>query len=334
MTPLALALVLVAAFAHAGWNALSKRAPGGAAFVWTQKLVGSVCLVPVAAAGIWLDDGARVSLAIVLMGIASGCTHTVYFVLLQRGYGRGDLSLVYPLARGTGPIFATAGAIALLGERPGPLALAGTAAIAAGVVLLLATRGIRRGPALVYAVLTGLLIGIYTIWDGHAVRASNAEPLFYLLITNLTIVVALLPNALRERATVGLLLRDYRGVVVAVGLLSPFAYALVLFATRLAGVAYVAPAREVSILIGAVDRHALLRRARRLAAPRGRGGDRRRRDRARARLKAARWGSDPTCGACAWGLAPMRRARASGRGRRSRARPRRPRGRPCCARAR
>ena len=251
MTPLALALVLVAAFAHAGWNALSKHAPGGAAFVWTQQAVGTLAMVPVAAAGIWLDDGAHVSLAIVLMGIASGVTHTVYFVLLQRGYSTGDLSLVYPLARGTGPIWATAGAIAILGERPGPLALAGTAAIAVGVVLLLATRGIARGPALVYALLTGLLIGIYTIWDGHAVRASHAEPLFYLLITNATIVVALLPNAVRQRATVRLLWRDYRRVVVAVGLLTPFAYALVLFATRLAGVAYVAPARETSILIGA-----------------------------------------------------------------------------------
>lgn len=251
MTPLALLLVLVAAFAHAGWNALSKRAPGGATFVWSQTLVGATCMIPVAAAGIWLDGSARVSVVIVLMGIASGLSHTVYFVLLQRGYATGDLSLVYPLARGTGPIFATAGAIAILGERPGPLALAGTAAIAVGVVLLLATRGLSRGPALAYAVLTGLLIGVYTIWDGHAVRASHAEPLFYLLITMATILASLTPAALRDRPTVALLFRDYRRVVFAVGVLSPFAYALVLFATRLAGVAYVAPAREVSILIGA-----------------------------------------------------------------------------------
>ena len=72
------------------------------------------------------------------------------------------------------------------------------------------------------------------------------------MITNVTIVAALTPAALRDRASVGLLLRHYRRVVVAVGVLSPFAYALVLFATRLAGVSYVAPAREVSILIGAV----------------------------------------------------------------------------------
>jgi uncharacterized membrane protein len=251
VTPLALVLVLIAAFAHAGWNALSKPAPGGAAFVWTQEVVATVAMVPVAAAGIWLDDGARVSAAIVAMGIASGLLHGTYFVLLQRGYAAGDLSLVYPLARGTGPIFATAGAIAILGERPGPIAVAGTAAIAVGVVLLLATRGLSRGPALAYAVLTGLLIGIYTIWDGHAVRASHAEPLFYLLITNATVVTALLPAVMSERATVRLLVRDYRGPVIWVGVLSPAAYALVLFATRLAGVAYVAPAREVSILIGA-----------------------------------------------------------------------------------
>ena len=251
MTPVALALVLVAAFAHAGWNALSKRAPGGAAFVWAQMMVGTACMIPVAAAGWWLDDGARVSPVIVLLAIASGCAHAVYFVLLQRGYATGDLSLVYPLARGTGPIFATAGAIAILGERPGPIALAGTAAIATGVVLLLATRGLSRGPALAYAVLTGLLIGVYTVWDGHAVRASHAEPLVYLLVANATIAVLLLPAALRDRDAVRLLLRDHRRVVAAVGVLSPFAYALVLFATRLAGVAYVAPVREVSILIGA-----------------------------------------------------------------------------------
>ena len=167
MTPLALALVLVAAFGHAGWNALSKRAPGGATFVWAQMIVGVVCLAPFAIAGGVLDDDARISLAIVLLAVVSGSLHAAYFVFLQRGYRIGDLSLVYPLARGTGPIFATAGAIALLGERPGPVSrLAGTAAIAAGVVLLLATRGIARGPALVYALLTGLLIGIYTVWDG------------------------------------------------------------------------------------------------------------------------------------------------------------------------
>jgi drug/metabolite transporter (DMT)-like permease len=251
VAPLALALVLVAAFGHAGWNALSKRARGGAAFVWSMTLVGAVCLLPFAIAGGALDDGARVSLAILLLAVVSGCLHAIYFVLLQRGYAHGDLSLVYPLARGTGPIFAAAGAIVLLGERPGPLAVAGTAAIAAGVMLILATRGLARGQALAYALLTGLLIGIYTVWDGHAVRGSHAEPLVYLLLANVTIFAVLTPAALRNRADVRLLARDHRGVVAVVGVLVTLSYALVLFATRIAGVAYVAPVREVSILIGA-----------------------------------------------------------------------------------
>ncbi len=194
----------------------------------------------------------------------------------------GDLSLVYPLARGTGPIFATAGAIAILGERPGPLALAGTCAIAVGVVLLLATRGIGRGPALVYAVLTGLLIGVYTVWDGHAVRASHAEPLFYLLITNLTIVAALTPTALRHRSTVRLLAarpprrgrrrRDPLAVRLRARPVRDAARRRVLRRARARGLD---PDRRR-------DRHALLPRARRLAAHRRRGCDRLRRDRARS----------------------------------------------------
>ncbi len=81
VTPLALAPVLIAVFAHAGWNAVSKRAPGGADFVWAYTLAGSVVLFPVAAAGVWLDGDGRVSLAIVLMGIAGGAAHTVCLAL-------------------------------------------------------------------------------------------------------------------------------------------------------------------------------------------------------------------------------------------------------------
>ncbi len=119
-------------------------------------------------------------------------------------------------------------------------------------MLLLATRGLARGPALVYALLTGLLIGIYTVWDGHAVRASHAEPLVYLLLANITIVLVLTPAAARDRAGLRLLMRDHRRVVAVVGVLVTLSYALVLFATRIAGVAYVAPVREVSILVGTV----------------------------------------------------------------------------------
>ena len=146
MTPLALALVLVAAFAHAGWNALSKRAPGGATFVWTQMVVGSVCMVPVAAAGIWLDDGARVSFAIVLIGIASGCLHTLYFVLLQRGYATRRPLARLPAGARHGPDLRDGRRDRDPRRAPGAARARRHGAIAVGVVLLLATRGIGRGP--------------------------------------------------------------------------------------------------------------------------------------------------------------------------------------------
>src|SRR4030095_10228357 len=105
--------------------------------------------------------------------IGSGVLHLGYFIALLRGYRFGDLSLVYPLARGTGPVLATLGAILLFGERPSILALAGAVSIAVGAFLL------TGGPAALgqsgstwaisYGLITGVLIGAYTLWDNYAV---------------------------------------------------------------------------------------------------------------------------------------------------------------------
>ena len=98
---------------------------------------------------------------------------------LQRGYKVGDLSLVYPLARGAGPLFATVGAILLLGERPTPLALAGAVLIVGGVFAMSFT-GIRNGVnvrgAVGYGLLTGIFIAGYTLWDKVAVSTLAIPP--------------------------------------------------------------------------------------------------------------------------------------------------------------
>ena len=112
-----LSLVLAAAFAHAGWNFLAKDAEGGAAFVWLCAGVGTLLWVPVLAIALGTDPGALGWTALGLM-VGSGALHALYFVLLQRGYAAGDLSLVYPLARGTGPLLSGAAAIAFLGRAP------------------------------------------------------------------------------------------------------------------------------------------------------------------------------------------------------------------------
>src|SRR5918992_6257053 len=122
MTLFALVLVLAAATFHATWNLLAKRVgEGGAVFVWLFGFLAALIYAPLAVVVVSLERPNFGPEVLVFM-FGSGLLHLGYFVLLQRGYAVGDLSLVYPLARGTGPLLATAAAIVLFGERPGALA--------------------------------------------------------------------------------------------------------------------------------------------------------------------------------------------------------------------
>jgi hypothetical protein len=97
-----LALVLAAAFAHASWNFLAKGAGGGAMFVWLSQLAATLIYLPVAAIALASTSSGQLRWAALGLMAGSGVLHAVYFVLLQRGYAAGDLSLVYPLARAPG----------------------------------------------------------------------------------------------------------------------------------------------------------------------------------------------------------------------------------------
>jgi drug/metabolite transporter (DMT)-like permease len=253
MSAAVLALVLAAAFAHAGWNFLAKGAQGGAAFVWLTMVASTVLYVPALAIGLASTSGQLRPEALGLMA-GSGALHAVYFVLLQRGYAAGDLSLVYPLARGTGPLLAGAAAIAFLGERPSALALAGSLTIVAAVFSLVVRPGasLRHGAraAVVFAVLTGVAIAGYTLWDKHAVGRARLTPVVYNWGTNLTVALILTPWVLARREALRVAWAGSRGRAAGVGLLSPLAYILVLYALARAPVSAVAPARETSILLG------------------------------------------------------------------------------------
>jgi drug/metabolite transporter (DMT)-like permease len=185
----------------------------------------------------------------------SGVLHLGYFVFLQRGYAIGDLSLVYPLARGTGPLLATAAAIILLGERPGTVALLGIALITIGVFMLTVEPGNARkanwGKSVVYGLLTGAFIAAYTIWDKHAVSALLIPPLLQSWVTTLVTTGLLTPLAVRRRGKVLAIWREHKIEALGVAVLSPLSYILVLTALVFTPVSYVAPAREISILIGA-----------------------------------------------------------------------------------
>jgi len=255
MAAFALVLVLAAATFHATWNLLAKRAgDGGAVFVWLFGSLAMLIYAPLAVVVVLLERPYLGLEALVFM-FGSGVLHLGYFVLLQRGYAVGDLSLVYPLARGTGPLLATAAAIVLFGERPGPLALVGIALIATGVFLLSAEPGSTRKVGLrggvVYGLLTGAFIAAYTIWDKHAVSALLIPPLLQSWVTTLVTTGLLTPLALRRRTEVLALWRSHKIEALGVAVLSPLSYILVLTALVFTPVSYVAPAREISILIGA-----------------------------------------------------------------------------------
>ena len=252
----ALALILVAAFLHAGWNLLAKRAGGGVVFVWLFATLAALIYAPLAMAWIIYNPPAM-SAPVWLCIIATSVLHLGYFLSLQRGYQVGDLSLVYPLARGTGPMLATLAAIVFFGERPTVLALGGTVAIVGGVFVL--SGGLRRvgqprppGAAVGYGVLTGVLIAAYTLLDKYAVSGLLISPLIYDWCGNLGRALLITPYVLRRRDEVAREWRSNRWLIVGVAIMSPLAYILVLTAMTFTPVSYVAPAREVSILVGVI----------------------------------------------------------------------------------
>jgi len=255
VTAAALGLVLAGAFIHALWNLIAKRVQAGAAFVCLFSLVAVCVYFPLAVAIVLWQRPHIGPVQLIFIG-GTAVLHTGYFLALQQGYRLGDLSLVYPIARGTGPMLTTAAAIAFFGERPGPIALAGTALIGGGIILLTTGPDAWRRPnarqAAAYALFTGLFIAGYSLWDKRAVTTFAIPPVVLDWGDNLGRAVILAPVALARGAGLPDVWRRYRREIVLVGALSPMPYILVLSAMVFTPVSYVAPAREISILVGAL----------------------------------------------------------------------------------
>ena len=253
MTLWALTLVLVAAFIHATWNLLNKKASGHATFTWLVAGLSAVFYTPVAAAVFFFW---HTKIGAVEIGFMAGSAllHTGYFVLLNQGYRVGDLSLVYPLARGTGPLLSSIAAIIFLGERPSAIALTGALLIIVGVVVLsgnpskLRRTGAQK--AISFALITGTFIAAYTLWDKQAVSRFAISPLLLDWGANLGRAILLTPFALGYWQNTRVEWRDHRAEAIGIAVLAPLSYILVLTAMQFTPVSYVAPAREISILIG------------------------------------------------------------------------------------
>lgn len=257
MTWLAIGLVLSSALIHASWNYLLKKSGGGSGLVTAACLVSLAIYAPVVAIAAWVQHYEFNPVHLPLM-FMSGMIHTTYFLLLDRAYrSGGDLSIVYPLARATGPLLTIAVAMLFLGERPGPTALAGAALIGASALLLTGNpfnwhRSEAR-QAVGFALLTGFTIALYTIADKWSVASWLIPPLVFDWGCNLFRSIVLVPlTQHRNPGAIAEAWRLRRGTVVAIALLSPLSYIFVLTAMVFTPVSLVAPAREVSILFAAL----------------------------------------------------------------------------------
>jgi drug/metabolite transporter (DMT)-like permease len=164
--------------------------------------------------------------------------------------------LVYPLARGTGPALSTTAAIVLLQERPTGIALIGVALIIGGVILLTAHKSPhaskRATPAIAYGLLTGLCIATYSVWDKYAVSDGAVHPLFLEVFASLGISAMLMPTAVKDWSAVRSEWQRNKREVLGVAVLSPLSYLIILYVLTFTPLSYVAPTREISILVGAL----------------------------------------------------------------------------------
>jgi drug/metabolite transporter (DMT)-like permease len=253
LSTVALTLVLTSAFLHAAWNFLSKRVgASGPAFVWLFSGLNTLIYLPFVI-GLILTQRPQIQPVGMLFMAGSALLQLIYFLLLQRGYQTGDLSIVYPLARGSGPAMSTIAAILLFGERPTAWALIGAGLVIGGVFMLTGGRQLLRrqhvSQAVLFGLLTGTIIASYTLWDKYAVSALLIPPLLLDYATAVGRTIFLAPAAYHRRERVRFYWSNYRSEALGIAILSPLAYILVLTALQVAPVSYVAPVREISVLI-------------------------------------------------------------------------------------
>jgi len=267
--PFAFCLVAGAAVLHVTWNVVIKTAGDPLRASTVGMVAAAVVLVPAATVG-WVAIGRPpIAAGAFGLGVVSGLLEAVYFALLSAAYRRGDLSVVYPVARGTAPLLAVAAGVVLLGERLGALGALGVVLLLGGLLAIQRPwrfLGIRRvratgdaapghaaddQAAIGFAALTGVSIAAYSAVD--RVGARLTEPWLYAAILFATAAFALVVvgRSLVARPgrppepTSG---REWRHGIVG-GLVSLAAYLLVLAAYTLAPLAAVAPLRESAIVV-------------------------------------------------------------------------------------
>ncbi len=258
MDPWIIALVAVSAVLHVSWNVRLKTAGDPLRAGTVGTVAGLVGVIPVAL-GAWLLLG-RPALPIegVVLGVVSGTVEATYFVLLSAAYRRGDLSVVYPIARGTAPLLAVVIGITVFGERLGLPGWLGVAALIAGFFVLqrpwrVLTARASRGSvdtAVLFALATGVTIAIYSTLDRAGTRLI--DPFVYLgviwTVQAVTLVIWVRFVAGGDILAGG---REQLRSSIAVGWMSMLAYLAILIALSVAPLSGVAPLRELATVFAA-----------------------------------------------------------------------------------
>ena len=270
----AFALILLAGVIHASWNIAAKKANGDARFAFQSGVFMALVWAPV---GITLGWSVVPTWGMKEWGFIalSGVLHVFYYVILLRGYRKSDLTVVYPLARGSGPLLSSLVAILFLGEKISLVGVAGIFGVVLGVFLVaggprlfhrkhdpIQRERVQKG--IRYGVLTGAFIAAYTVTDSYAVKFLAMSPILLDYMSNFVRLALLLPAALQDRVTTARMWREQWKYALLVAAISPVSYVLVLYAVQQAPISHVAPAREVSMLFAALIGGHLLREGDRL----------------------------------------------------------------------
>ncbi len=258
MEPLAVALIFVSAASHASWNFIAKGARDKDSFMLLINATSQITLLPVF---IILLRNWWVTPEVVPFLVISAVAEAVYFIALSRAYDKGDLSIVYPVARSAPLFVAVAGSI-FFGEPLSAAGLAGILLVLIGVYVLhlksLRLSGVLepiksfRGPAFGFALLAALGTTAYSLSDNAAV--ARVSPILYDLWLEVAITLALAPVILRSRGwrAINAEWRSSWKRITIAGFLMRGGYLLVLIAMTIAPVGYLLAFRQFSVVIGAI----------------------------------------------------------------------------------
>lgn len=180
VTILAFLLILVSALIHATWNYLAKKAGGGIPFIWLFTAIAAVVYTPLAI-GVVMYQQPDIGPKQILFLSGSIILHLAFFLVLQKGYQIGELSIVYPIARGTGPMLTSIAATFLFHEHPNMITFMGTALIVLSVFFLTGGAQMLKQRTQILPIAYGLMVGViisgYTLLDKGAVSFLLIPPL-------------------------------------------------------------------------------------------------------------------------------------------------------------